>query len=45
MVDLPTMLADGGGDVYVLWMIGGGIMDAAIGEGERHRGSSWLASE
>ena len=45
MVDLPTMLADGGGDVYVLSMIGGGIMDAAIGEGERHRGSSWLASE
>ena len=45
MVDLPMMLADGGGEVYTLWMIGGGIMDAAMGEGERQRGSSWLALE
>lgn len=29
----------------MLWTIGGGIIEAAIGEGERQRGNSWLESE
>lgn len=44
MVDLTGMILDGGG-AYVLWTIGGGIIEAAIGDGERQRGSSWLESD
>jgi len=29
----------------MLWTIGGGIIEAAMGEGERQRGSSWLESD
>jgi hypothetical protein len=42
MVDCMAGL---GGEAYVLSTIGGGIIEAAIGEGDRQRGSSKLESE
>jgi hypothetical protein len=34
-----------GRKVAVLWRIGGGMIEAVIEVGARHRGSSWLYSE